>query len=499
MPTENGSRPESARAGRTWLVAAVALAAFIQIVVVVRSPAICNDGITFIGIAKALMRSPAAAMREADQHPGYPAMTLVGRYVVRGFVGGDEVLSWILGARLVSGACGLLSVVAVWLLARRTFDERVAGVSAIIFAVLPLFRENAADAMSDTPHLLFYLLAVWLVAEGFVRRRFFWFPLAGAASGLAYWIRPEGLSVALVTGGLLGLWVLRRDRRRLAVSCLAGLLLTAGIVAMPYVCIKGKFTSKKDITSLVRRNTGPESSDRTQAASQAVARQVPEPSMKPAQDFSALVLFRGAWELVHEFFHGIRYFLAVPFAIGLFLPRSLRAQRELRVLLGALGGFHIVLLFVLYLMAEYISSRHIMQLVCLAMPWTASGMIYIAGRISTVMPRAVATRLRPERMLILLVALVVVGLFPRSLRPLHRHRIGLVKAACWVRAHAAEGDSVLTNSVYVPFYADMPGRIITKDDAIPEPPGRDGVLPYRFLVFDKGSEDFREDWLPLLA
>ncbi len=539
MPPDSPS-PESAAPGRRYLIAALALTALIQIGLALSSSAVADDGLTFIKCSRAFARAPAATMREKDQHPGYPIMILAGRWLAARFVGEEGVWSWLYGARLVSGICGLLSVPVLWLLARRVFDARVAGVAAVIFAGLPLFRQNAADALSDTPHLLFYLLGAWMAAEGLVRLRFWWFPAAGLASGLAYWIRPEGFSVALVAAAVLVLWAVthRTMSRRRTLACLAGLLLSAGIVATPYVYVKGAFTTKKKITAVFRREprvqvpvTPPTPAQEPPGAEAGVgepfaptekgtgvssfapsrnrtpkkpgggSKKTPAPSSARGHAF-----LEGCVELVAELLHRLRYVLALGLLFGLLAPGRLRAQAAPGFLLGSLAAFHVMLLLWLYSAVRYISYRHTMPLAALAMPWIASGTIYLAGVVATVLAtarppswsRSPSPGLR-RCVLGLMVGLVVLAMVPRSLRPLRRERLPLLRAGSWVGERTVAGDRVLSNSSHMLFYADTPGRFIRPSDAIPEVQVSDDEPPYRFVVLDVRAGDHRKDWLAQLA
>ena len=508
MPTDPPS-PEPGAPGWRYLGAALALTALIQIGLALRPSAVAEDGLVFIGFTRGFARAPVATMREKDQHPGYPIMILAGRWLAARFVGEGGVWSWVYGARLVSGICGLLSVPVLWLLVRRAFDARVAGVASIIFAGLPLFRQNAADALSDTPHLLLYLLGAWMAAEGLVRRRFWWFPAAGLASGLAYWIRPEGSGVALVAAAVLVLWAFthRTMSWRRALACLAGLLLSAAMVATPYIYLKGAFTVKKDITGVLWRQphvqvpfTAPAARGVAPGAEAAVGERSAPVSRGHA-------LLNGCAKLAREFLHRLRYVLALALLLGLLAPRRSRAQAAPAFLFASLAAFHVVLLLWLYSTAGYISYRHTMPLAALAMPWIASGTICFSGVAATVVA-AVWLHAQPSRsvgpglrrcVLGLTVGLLVLGMLPRSLRPLRRQRLPLVRAGSWVGERTSAGDSVLSNSLDVLFYADTPGRFVRPGDAIPEVQVPDGEPPYRFVVLDLRSRDLGKEWSAPLA
>ncbi|MCK4284183.1 MAG: hypothetical protein KAX44_07685, partial [Candidatus Brocadiae bacterium] len=176
------------------------------------------------------------------------------------------------------------------------------------------------------------------------------------------------------------------------------------------------------------------------------------------------------------------------------------------LLLGSLAAFHVMLLLWLYCTVRYISYRHTMPLAALAMPWIASGTIYLGGAAATVLARArplfwsrsPSPRLR-RCVLGLMVGLLVLALLPRSLRPLRRRRLPLLRAGSWVGERTVAGDRVLSNSSHVLFYADTPGRLIGPGDAIPEVQVFDDELPYRFVVLDVRSGGPRKDWLAQLA
>lgn len=571
--------------GLKYLGLALLLAFVLQVSVVARSPAIENDGIVFIGIAKELLQDPLAAVRGHNQHPGYPAMILASRGLVLGPAWSDQVASWTLPAQLATGLCGLLSVAAVWMLARHFFNGRIAAVTAILFAAMPVFRQNAADAMSDSPHLLFFVLAAWTAAVGFERWRPGWFLGAGLASGVAYWIRPEGLLVAGASGALLACFFFSRRRpdRRVLVLCLLALAASSVTVAAPYVIIKGRLTSKKDLLQLFRgrswqvrqRNSGervappgpkladpsppgdaaPRSShtrpktrtgqpaagkaggyhveasspattkanvsataspsatpQRAQAAqvespkapapladpgrAKPAAKQRPPAREQPSRASPGSVLIAAVEELADEILESLRTWLLVPLLVGLVASWRRRPLRAGSVLVVLLCTAHAALLLMLYVIVRYISHRHTMPMLALAMPWLGYGTACVAERVQAVTSKAAGRAAQRGKGLFLcvLVVVMVAVLVPRAARPLHRLRIPLVEAATWAGTQAEPGDWILANSEYVPFYANMQGTVIRRpgtrlDAALPADGGA-----YRFVVLDAESETFNPEW-----
>ena len=482
MPTERVLTREKSRGFSLVLWGALAFAAVIQTVVALRSPAINSDGMSFIRMARELRESPFRAVRENDQHPGYPFLVLVGRGCFGQLAAGDGVEGWVAGARVFPWIAGVLSVGVVWVWVRRAFDARIADSAAVVCAVLPLFRDNAADAMSDMPCLLLYVTGAWLLTEGMIRRRAGWFAGAGLASGLAYWIRPEGLSVAVVGGAMLCLMIVRGRTRRFAGGALAALLVTACATAAPYVMIKGRVTSKKDMRQLVEDSGG-------RPAEAARSRIVREASVARAGLTMPRRLARGIWVLLLNFAEdGLRVVFLLPLALGVFWPGARRAGPEARRVMAALAMFHVLLLILLYMVAGYINGRHVMVLSVLSMGWIGSGMSVVGGLLHKGLSfvRPGPSWLGPERLTWVVLAAVVLVFLPRSIRPLHRKRIPLVAAGRWAREQTRPGERILTMTIkeHALFYSEREGRnLASPDAAVPElgvAPGE--ALPYALVI-----------------
>ncbi|HVC94971.1 MAG TPA: glycosyltransferase family 39 protein, partial [Pirellulales bacterium] len=249
----------------TILAVAVFIALAFQAFIALRSPIIAKDGIAFIRIAKRLQTDFVSVCQSEDQHPGYPDLLLMGSRLARLWPNLDEFDVWIVGGRLASGLCGALAIVFLWLFARRLYDRQIADIAALLAAVWPLLRQNASDVLSDTPHLMCYLAAVWLSCEGLVRGRARWFAAAGVAGGLAFWVRPEGLLVPLAAIPVIALAQWRRQPRAMLAGMTA-LALVSLLVALPYMFFAGKLTSKKVFFQRPPADMAPPSSPPFQAA-----------------------------------------------------------------------------------------------------------------------------------------------------------------------------------------------------------------------------------------
>jgi 4-amino-4-deoxy-L-arabinose transferase-like glycosyltransferase len=138
-------------------------------------------------------------------------------------------------ARLVSVVAGVAMVGAVYGLARRTFNDRVAVLAGGLAALHPLLAGLAASTYSEALYLSFYAHAALAAVRAFRERSARWAAACGLLAGLAYLTRPEGVFLALAFGPLLlaaGLLARHGWRTSLLHASLVGLLLL--LVSAPY-------------------------------------------------------------------------------------------------------------------------------------------------------------------------------------------------------------------------------------------------------------------------
>jgi hypothetical protein len=453
-----GDEPVSWRKGYGVLAAGLIITAVCQACIMVRSPVIAKDGIRFIRIAKSLATDPVATLRTEDQHPGYPAMVLAVERLYQRLTGRPEFECYLVATRLASAGCGLLATLFLWLFTRRLYDDKIANVTVLLAAVWPLFRLNACDGLSDTPHLMFYLAGAWLAAEGLARGRITRIVAAIFASGLAFWVRPEGLVVGAAAGLAFAVKFFRERRiTRTHLILIAAGVAAALLVIVPYVIVAGKVTSKK----LFQRQ------DSEHAKAMALVEPTvgilaePPPGATLPDEFDRPATFGGVvamglFEIARELAQGFYYLALIPLAVGTFFPSRPQPGRYVALLHILLMNGHGALLMLLYLTAGYISHRHIIPLVALMLPTAAAGTMWLADEAS----RRLKLAGSPQRALVFAVLIFYLALVPKCLRPLHQVYLPLLEASRWVKAHASPGDSVLSTSGYVRFYCDLPGILV---------------------------------------
>ncbi len=453
-----------------WLTFALLLTLAVEICIAARSPAIALDGVTFIEMARELRRAPLEVMRTQDQHPGFPAMIAGAHAVLAVGLPSDSSResseSWILAGMFVAIACGLGCVGLVWLVAQRMYNRFVADVAALLAAGLPVLRQNAADVLSDTPHLCAYLLAVWCLQEAFARASRTWYLAAGLASGWAFWIRPEGLSVAIVGGMLLSLAFVsgRLPRRQTAINGLA-LVCGAALLCAPYVFLTGKLTSKKDPLATVQKPVAFEmpfvdTAPTTANSSGPLPEVAPAIAVTPAPSGDWSNRLTGALKkYIVELCYGFGYVVWIPWVIGHFAPGRLPPLRSSLLLLGSLGLLHSMLLIWLALMAGYLGHRHVMPIIVVALPAAAAG-IELLGRLAGKLAKR--PQWAPHLAYATSMMLVAIAI-PFNTRPNNSVAAPVVEASAWVRTASTAGQTLLANSRYSHFYAELDGPILGID------------------------------------
>ena len=468
---------------------AVAVAAALQAAVVARSPSVTADAIIFASVSKDLARAPIETFRAHDQHPGFPALLLAGARVVQALGDHREPESWMIGGQTVSFVCGLLSVGVVWFFARDLFGAYAANVAALVFAVLPVPRASASDALSDTPHLLFYLLAAWLASSGIVKGRLL--PLAGAglASGIAYWIRPEGLEVALVAL----VWLLWHGYYVLAGKVTSKQLPVAKARAATLIA---QLAPAKPAAEPASPPAAPVAENSAAEPKAAIADNGPAALAGPKQDRHVAVfgwrpLGKAGMAFLNSACQGFKWIFIPLYLLG-HLELFRRNPDWLRLgFIWTLGAVHIGILLAVHILSGYIAHRHLLPLIALAMPCTALGIIYV-GELA-------ARRLRTRHALATLatLGLCCALVVPYTVRPFGREFAPVIEATRWVQAHAAPGSGVVSNSPYVGFYGTLPVAVLghttlSVDEALAT---ADASAHYDFVVLHVGAHDYRPEWL----
>ncbi|MFX0195648.1 MAG: ArnT family glycosyltransferase [Candidatus Hodarchaeota archaeon] len=117
---------------------------------------------------------------------------------------------WVLAGQWVSALCGALTVIPLYFLARRIFDEKIALLTATFYIICPNLVRYSAEVLRDIPFVFFYTTALWLAYRGIKAGRLFFVGLAGLFIALSSSLRIEGLTL-LAVFAIFFSWLIRRN------------------------------------------------------------------------------------------------------------------------------------------------------------------------------------------------------------------------------------------------------------------------------------------------
>jgi hypothetical protein len=227
--------PEPQRQGfpcRILVLSGLMLACLIpRALLAMRLSSICPDGVLYIGLAKAL--------NEGRLHQAFEIMNL-NIYPVVLMVLNRLGLSWEMGGTIWGILISCMVVLPLFGWVRRQFDDTVALMACLLYAVQPVFIQWSPEIIRDPTFWFFFTLSLYLLWRAVVEVRIGLSLAAGLAVALAILTRFEGLML-LIPLGLWTFWRYRalnsgRDRAKLAAG---GVL---AIIAFPALILLVNFT-----------------------------------------------------------------------------------------------------------------------------------------------------------------------------------------------------------------------------------------------------------------
>ncbi|MDJ0788333.1 MAG: glycosyltransferase family 39 protein [Myxococcota bacterium] len=478
-------------AAASWLPMAVlvVVAAGVRLVRWQVTAVLFNDGPVFLAIAEFFREGRFADGFGHPFHPLYPALVALASFVTPDLEAAAIAVS-VLG--------GTAAVVALYAFVKRAFGPTEAWLAAAILAVHPMAVMHAGDVQSEGLYLAFFLGTAACGWRALQERSALHGLCAGLLAGAAYLTRPEGIGIALVFGGLIGLAVLRgawtfRDGFRVVGALALGLLLTAA----PYVAwlslqsggptLSGK-KSLGVVTGVVEEPfQGPDplaanpqipwvrDADDPAPGTPEARPPRPEPSAT-AQAADAL------FDTIQTHFRSLRYELAVVILLGAVVARRRAGLRLL--LIGSVVGAYAVVLLLLRWNVGYVSGRHTLPSVALLFGYASSSLLLLgeaaARRYGGRAGRAVA--------LGLLAAIAGLGL-GKALRPDRLDALAERRAAEWLREQPVEVRALAARKRRTAYYADAPW---VKLATAAFPGGLRKLGASHLILADDDADDYRK-------
>jgi 4-amino-4-deoxy-L-arabinose transferase-like glycosyltransferase len=373
---------------------------------------------------------------------------------------------------LLAAACNLLVLFLLVAITRRIAGERAALGAAFLWAIQPYAVRLGTRALSDAPTAFFVAVSVWSGLLALERRKITWAIGAGAASGLAYLARPEGIEPALALTALYLFKSAGRLHRR--VAWVAAPLVGWAIVASPYVVYlsmeAGSLTlSKKKSPAAMLRSVISSDAPNVTTETASTLTKTPEqsqPETKPQENPSAEQSAPHSLERPHDFGLGriLRdiYIFQQPLVNGIhpivllfaaFAPWSLWERKDntdscATALLISLLALHLAVLVGVAssLSPSYLGGHHFLLMLLYLLPFAGAG---LAGTFGWLQRRIPNLRQLPAGMLTLATLITI----PSSvLRSPERGAI-LREGGIWIRDHSSSQPVVLTDAAKLTYHA----------------------------------------------
>ena len=440
-----------------------------------------NDGPVFIGVAEAMAEGEWAQALSHEYHPLFPALIAALHSVI-----GD----WELAAVAVSVIGGTAAVACLYGFTRAAFGRTTAFAAAAIFAVHPYAIKFSGDVQSEGLYLGLFLGAVWALWLALRSASLGAAAVAGLLCGFAYLTRPEAIGL-LAVGGALAAWYALRGSwsRRRAATWGALLFLTVACVAGPYVgWIRAEsgtwsITQKKSVGWVTGLSGPPARFAPKEAPAPAAADRTAEqqPPGSAARSFSrygdAVV------DLLHSNLQalgpGLFAILLAGGLIGRWRGLSLRGVFVLMIV-----GLYSLVLYALTLNVGYVSTRHALPPVTVALGHVGAALLVAVGALPA----------SKQRVALALVSIAIAGIgLSSSLRPDRTGSVAERRAAEWLGAQDLPPGGVAVDRRRIAYYAGSPAV------KIPDKPPKDVVRKMRkwgaeyLVISDEDLADY--PWL----
>jgi hypothetical protein len=442
------------------------LAAVLHLWGMARSPLPAQDGLKYIAVARQFQTRPwTDVVRGSDRHPLYSALIALAQPGVAWFVGpGPD--SWRIAAQAVAMLASLMLLVPLFGLARSLFDERVAVWTVLLFVLLPGPAEVGHDTLSDALGLLGTAWALRFGEAALRTGRIGPGVACGTVAGCGYLARPEVAVVPLaVLASSLAAWRASVGRGSLRSThhdsdggpCCArptrqsaALMVSFLVVVGGYALVKGEVSEKLAVrwgAGLPRRHDG------AHKAPRGPARGLDDPrwdfSPKEESGHPGSLRLTAALGKLGMCWTEAMGFVLVPMAIwGAWRVRRSGEGWEGRHLL-----FIYLILFAVILTRHamnlgYLSDRHTLSMVMVALPWAAAGLLACGRGLTDCLgwSELGARRFRT----VFVMALIIIGALIQA-KPRHASRWGHQQAGRWLALHAKESEAVLDTRGWAAF------------------------------------------------
>ena len=156
--------------------------------VAVNTEVIAVDSVEYVRLAKAFASGDYMGALDVKRPPLYPALMGLASFIIPDFP---------LAGRLVSLVFGALTVVLVYFLGRRVFDEKTGLVAAAFAAMHPYMLRYSGDVLTEALYYFLVAIVAFLGLKAVIEKSPLIMFLAGVAGAFAYLTKPAGLVVLI--------------------------------------------------------------------------------------------------------------------------------------------------------------------------------------------------------------------------------------------------------------------------------------------------------------
>jgi hypothetical protein len=413
---------------------------------------ISNDSVSFLQFADRLQTAPGETIQSGYQHPGFPAMILLAEQGLHRLSGPLSVHEKIAAGQSVNLLCRTVAICFVFAGFLNFTGRKKAFVMALVVLLIPDYADNGSDVLSDWPNLMFMSIAFFACVKGLSRPSPGWFLLAGVASGLAYWIRPEGLMWVAITAVFGVLQILRTSQKGKWLACLGLMILAAGVIVAPYMYYMGAIFPKKNVGTFssdpADSVSSPDAGERTVRSPDSLARKRPPQPNRVRFSFRDKLL-QSAWALPHfvtQSFNTI-FLLSIPLAaIVIRQLATLRRRRKQDQLLALFIGIWLLMMIWLYGQAGYMSGRHLMPMLVFACAWLDQGLLLLALLLWK-------RRQQVRRNAVILLVICTVIFIPKLVKPIRPEKAVYKQAGRWLSENTPRDARLAVFDNRIGFYA----------------------------------------------
>ena len=420
-------------------------------IAILQTPVIANDSIFYIKTAKLFFNG---AYRHALMLCSFSILPLLIAIPYK--IVGD----WVITGQLISTLCGALTVIPLYLLARRIFNGGIALYGAIFYIVCPSLVQFSAEVLRDIPFIFFYVSALWLAYTGIKNEKGWYLCLSSIFTAVSLLIRREGLLLLIIIGLFL-LWKVIRGRvswKKATIFlssfllCLICIFLLLGIVTK----------EMRGLSSLYERVKVEWKVSFEETTIKNIEMDVEEKNLSPQGRifFQLAKQYRLSIYLSHIIYKSISAF-AVPifllFLFGFIKRKKMEYRGDEFLLISIWGVFLIAFLFQLN-NANYFATRYPFPAIVPSLIWSGVGFVEVRERIIRWMQtKDYRFRDRAIRwMTPLLLIIICVPLLTAALAPHRRDKVELKEIGVWLREHGYAHSIIVGqyNFIRLAFYAD---------------------------------------------